>query len=49
MNYVMLKTYNYGIGMVVVFDKMIDINTILKEDLINLGSIIKSDSYKIYN
>ena len=36
----MITTYNCGIGMVVIFDKNVDINNL--EDMIPIGKIIKS-------
>ena len=36
----MIETYNCGIGMVVIFDKNVDINNL--EDMIPIGKIIKS-------
>ena len=43
----MLNTYNCGIGMVIIFDKSIDKKDILNENIIEIGKIIKSDSYKL--
>ena len=43
----MLNTYNCGIGMVIIFDKNIDKKILLNENIIEIGKIIKSDSYKL--
>ena len=43
----MFNTYNCGIGMVVIFDKNINCDELLGEDLIYLGKVIKSDKYII--
>jgi len=43
----MFQTFNCGIGMVIIFDKSINCEELLGEDLIYLGEIIKSDNYII--
>ena len=43
----MFKTYNCGIGMVVIFDGSVNCDELLNEDLIYLGKVIKSDKYII--
>ena len=43
----MFNTYNCGIGMVVIFDKNVNCDELLREDLIYLGKIIKSDKHII--
>ena len=43
----MFNTYNCGIGMVVIFDKNVNCDELLNEDLIYLGKVIKSDKHII--
>jgi len=43
----MFNTYNCGIGMVVIFDRDVNCDELLNEDLIYLGKIIKSDKHII--
>ena len=43
----MFKIYNCGIGMVVIFDKNVNCDELLNEDLIYLGKVIKSDKHII--
>ena len=43
----MFNTYNCGIGMVVIFDVDVNCDELLKEDLIYLGKVIKSDKHII--
>ena len=43
----MLNTYNCGIGMVIIFDKNIDKKILLNENIIEIGKVIKSESYKL--
>ena len=43
----MFKTYNCGIGMVIIFDGAVNCDELLTEDLIYLGKIIKSDKHII--
>ena len=43
----MFKTYNCGIGMVVIFDGSVNCDELLDEDLIYLGKVVKSDKHII--
>ena len=43
----MFKTYNCGIGIVIIFDKNVNCDELLNEDLIYLGKVIKSDKHII--
>lgn len=43
----MFKTYNCGIGMVVIFDGAVNCDELLGEDLIYLGKVVKSDKHII--
>ena len=43
----MFKTYNCGIGMVVIFNKNVNCDELLNEDLIYLGKVVKSDKHII--
>jgi phosphoribosylformylglycinamidine cyclo-ligase len=43
----MFNTYNCGIGMVVIFDRGVNCDELLNENLIYLGKVIKSDKHII--
>ena len=43
----MFNTYNCGIGMIIIFDKNTNLDELLKDNLIFLGNIIKSDKHII--
>ena len=43
----MFNTYNCGIGMIIIFDKNTNLDELLKDNLIFLFNIIKSDKHII--
>ena len=43
----MFKTYNCGIGIIIILDKNVNCDELLNEDLIYLGKVVKSDKHII--